>query len=547
MHINNLEIDLGDVSIRHLGLHNLFRKAVIKILIVTDTEISISDTGGFGVGRLVRLLRATTVGCTRFEVDIAVRNPGAFSENASPALGQARYNGFRFNSTKSGGGNVIDDYNELFLFGFKPDNLAQTDTNIELSTSLPTSDTELAILNAWMDNGGGIFATGDHDYLGASMCYRIPRVGSMRRWTNDDGVPPIDGPTRLDTNQPSTPGQLAGSDSIPNSAEQDAMPQSIRWMPDFSIRLGWRVIRRPHPVLCHPQHGPIDVMPDHPHEGRCNEIVDISLDAKTAFDNAVDEYPAVGSVQPKPRIIARGNTVADPPFIHQKGDANSYDFPMISVYDGHPIDIGRVVVDSTWHHWFNLNLDGIEASGHATNWPKISRYYINIAVWLADKNAYRGRCWWEILQIHFTYPGVEELRPKLPLLEKGRIARDYLTRLWGPCAVTEFIMVNLCDLNPSLCQFFEDRFRFPRPVPDPWCLTCPPWDFIELSVLGGMVEGIEPLADKIRKVYREGKPAKQVITSEEVQKLSMKGARKSIDFIQREVSSSLKEVESVFC
>lgn len=199
------------------------------------------------------------------------------------------------------------------------------------------------------------------------MCHRIPRVGTMRQWTNGDGVPPIDSETRLDTNQPDTPGELAGTDTIPNTAERDATPQPIRWSPEFSIRLGWRIHKRPHPILCHPVHGVIDVMPDHPDEGRCKEIAAIDLSAKTQFDNTIDEYPTVGDVQPKPKIIARGDTVADPPYDHQKGAANYYDFAMISVYDGYPIDVGRVVVDSTRHHWFNLNIDGIEASGYPTN------------------------------------------------------------------------------------------------------------------------------------------------------------------------------------
>ncbi len=542
----NFDLDLSEVLLPGRDIHHLFRKAVIRVLVITDTEISISNTGDFGVGRFVRLLRESSVGCTRFEVDIAVRSPGGFSENPSPAVGQARYSGFRFDSTGAGGGNVIDDYHELFVFGFKPDNFAQSDANIDLPASLPATDAELQVLHGWMQNGGGIFATGDHDYLGASMCHRIARVGSMRQWTNADGVPPIDGPTRLDTNQPDTPGELAGTDIIPNTAERDATPQPIRWTPEFSIRLGWRIHKRPHPILCHPEHGVIDVMPDHPHEGRCNEIAAIDLSAKTRFDDSVDEYPTVGGAQPKPKIIARGDTVADPPYDHAKGTANHYDFPMISVYDGHPIDIGRVVVDSTWHHWFNLNIDGIETSGHPTNWAKISRYYLNVAVWLANKGTYKSRCWWELLQAHLTYPGIEELRADLPLLDKGRIIRDYLVRLWGPCMVTEFVLLNLCDLHPAICRLYEQQLRFP-PQPDPWCLTCPPWEFMELTVLGGMAEGVEPIVDLIRTVLRDGKPVKKLITTDEIEKTALSGAKQAIDRMQSEVTASLKKTNEVFC
>ena len=41
---------------------------------------------------------------------------------------------------------------------------------------------EVAAVEAFMDAGGGVFATGDHESIGAYMCGRIPRVRLMRAW-----------------------------------------------------------------------------------------------------------------------------------------------------------------------------------------------------------------------------------------------------------------------------------------------------------------------------------------------------------------------------
>ena len=76
------------------------------------------------------------------------------------------------------------------MLGFAPVNHAGPDANID-SHPLVMGDAEKAAIDGWMDQGGGVFATGDHDYLGATMCQRIARVGAMRKWTNADGVPPI--------------------------------------------------------------------------------------------------------------------------------------------------------------------------------------------------------------------------------------------------------------------------------------------------------------------------------------------------------------------
>ena len=134
--------------------------------------------------------------------------------------------------------------------------------------------------------------------------------------------------------------------------------------------------------------------PDHMHEGVVIEDDDVQLNEPLGipgFDGV--EYPVVPQVvapvttvglepfglepfglRPRPHVIARGwttNEEVDPKL-----------FGLIGVYDGDSVKLGRVVVDSTWHHWFSMNLVGFRDDA-----PDIYRgmqsYYRNVALWLS--------------------------------------------------------------------------------------------------------------------------------------------------------------------
>lgn len=477
-----------------------------RILVVVDEEISLSPgPNSFGIERVIRLLRETSVGCMHFHVDVGLRSPGAFSVVAAPTGTNAKYLGFRFNSTLADGSNVIDKYDEVWCFGFKPHAAFVPPTNdveINAAGSLPASDAELAVLTTWMNNKGGVFATGDHDFLGAPMCSRIPRIGTMRAWTNAQGVPPINTFERIDTNRPFNAAETAGTEMIEFDRQGDSLPQTIEWTPWVSIRHYWHVHRRPHPVLCHPALGPINVMPDHPHEGVVFDHVaqpDVGL-APITLTNAYNfgggvsgnEYPTVAAVQPLPMVIAHGRTLSDPPLWHGKGDSPAKRFGMISVYDGHRANVGRAATDSTWHHWMNINITQIEAAG-GDNWEKIKRYYLNLAVWLAPPHIHRFCFHFHVLESFYSYPGIEEFHHKADLFEMGHTFRHHLIKLYGPCWVTQFVLDWIGDIDIKLRERLIERYLavpipkrpFP-PRPDP-CLTCPPLDLFEAAILGGIV------------------------------------------------------------
>lgn len=474
-----------------------------RILVVVDTEIATDPTVGFGVGRVIELIRSNRVGCIRFSVDIARRDGQASAVVEAPGPYEPRYVGFRFDMEHEGD-LVVDDYQQIWCFGFKPDNLGGSDDRIELSTSFPASEPELRVLAEWMDRTrGGLFGTGDHDYLGASMCHKIPRLGTMRRWTNADGVPPIGTPNRIDTLRPPSPAYEPGAPGGPlamgNGVQQsDQTPQPIQWVPwQWSY---WPIFfqKRPHPVLCHPTLGPIDVMPDHAHEGLCVPVAEIDLNRTVEFDGTTfDEYPDVGpgGAKPVPQIIAYGSTLGDPPYNFSKGPQPARaSFPMISVYDGHRAGVGRVVTDSTWHHWFDVNIDAIEAA-NGPDWHKISRYFQNIALWLSPPGLLLDCFKASVLESHFHPVGLQEFRPGLSRLELGRQLHAHLSSQYGPCWVTERIWFELEALHEWKLDFRQTLVA----PDDPGGLAGLDPDEVEYEYLGGLVEATFPLAERIRR------------------------------------------------
>src|SRR6185436_18516868 len=143
----------------------------------------------------------------------------------------------------------------------------------------------------------------------------------------------------------------------PDAQEGDRYPQRI--FPVFRRDSGWPFIfgHWPHPILCG-KDGVIDHFPDHMHEGAVVEDNKVVVTDKLLPGAATDEYPIIPSVvtpdaiggppiggdpaqinRPRPQVIAHGLTTHN---------ATPTRFAMIGVYDGDPVDVGRVVVDSTW-------------------------------------------------------------------------------------------------------------------------------------------------------------------------------------------------------
>ena len=471
-------------------------KTYVDILVVVDTEISTVPNVGFGIGSVIEHIRNAAVGCMRFRVDIALRSNEAFSVVANPGTGQPKYRGFRFNSVDNGV-DVLDKYEQVWCFGFKPSNSGSlNDAEIDQPFALPATNSEMEKLDEWMtEKKGGVFGTGDHHFLGASMCRKIPRLGTMRRWTNADGVPPQFGPDRIDTLRPPEPVAnyaAGGPSSMDNTPHQgDLAVQPIRWTTWRSVYWPFgRIRKRPHPVLCHPKLGPIDVMPDHAHEGLCVPSPD--LNAIKQF-NSEKEYPNAvgGGPKPRPEIIAYGSNLDSDDWNFGKGEQpGRNNNPMIAVYDGHLAGVGRVATDSTWHHWMDVNINNLKVADN-NDWKKISRYFVNLAVWL-NPPGFTTRCFYlAVVASHFEFPGFQEYHVGATTLELGHSLRKWLIYSHGPCWVTEHIwrVIWELDLIPRKVLFELTR-KFEDTDVDP--------EMFEAMVLGEMIEATMNSADKLK-------------------------------------------------
>lgn len=458
----------------------------ISILIVTDS-ITFDDVD-FGLSMMIAALEENFSSSIYFDVKKATR-VGSFSFTPNPSAGTPHYTGFQFNSTQDGS-LIINQFDQIWCFGLQPGNPgngAFTDAEVT-SHPLYVTDPELAELARWMnERQGGIFATGDHAHLGASMCHRIPRVRTMRKWLISDNPPTFTGYDRFDTNRPRNP----NDSNIPDANQTDATPQPVEWIPEYSRRIGaFRIEKEPHPVMCAGNLGPINVLPDHQHEGQVVEddrVVLTNTFSFTAADGTVysgSEYPQAGATQTKPKTIARAHTLSQPPYSFGKGPTPARNFGLVGVYDGLKEGVGRVVVDSTWHHELNINLRDIAADATSNNYAKIKAYFRNIGLWLANRESsyyiVRNAAW----NSFYTYQASQELAVVGSVFEVGKSFKDILKYLLSPCLVTEFIF----DFVPPILVD-----PFPIPIDPGPCLVCPPFEFFEDVILGEIVLTMQPV------------------------------------------------------
>lgn len=358
--------------------------------------------------------------------------------------------------------------------------------------------------------------------------------------------PPQFTPARIDTLRPPSPafepGAPGGPLDLNNIPHQgDLTPQSIQWVTWQSSFWPFGFRKRPHPVLCHPTLGPIDVMPDHAHEGLCVDTSALSLGGTYNFGGgAQPEYPNAidGGPNPAPVVIAYGSNLGDPPYNFGKGPqpARSSN-PMISVYDGHRAGVGRVATDSTWHHWMDVNIDNLKAANN-DDWKKISRYFINLAVWLNPPGFSTHCLYLSAVVSHFQYPGFQEFVPGLTTRELGRSLRSHLIKYYGPCWVTEHIWDIIWERKLLPFEILTKlKPQVDQPDIDP--------DIFEEVVLGTLVETTMKPAEAIKRAAADSK-ARVDITIPEPGELFDEPLRKSIGALTQDFQKRFESGVRIF-
>lgn len=233
-------------------------------------------------------------------------------------------------------------------------------------------------IEAFMRRGGGVFATGDHAGVGATLCSTIARVRRMRSWS---GPPSEGGPDRIDTQVasawPQRRGRIVrqgtGGGPLVNLNAMDL--RVVHPLDeDDAMKTVWPTLvgGRPHPLMQIATGGDwppaaIRFLPDHGHEGECWEHV--------SDDALHDEFQGVA-----PMVVAWGAATGH--------DAPSAGRPRVygAVACHEPVDagLGRVVVDSTFHH---LTDENTELPRLTPAWYHVEQYVLNAAAWLTAAQA----------------------------------------------------------------------------------------------------------------------------------------------------------------
>ncbi len=462
-----------------------WRPCRVSVLLVTDGGLDFGP-GDFGLSTFVDALVNDRRSYVRFSLTLAHRRNVSDAQVMRGAPGiAASIKNFAFDNVAHFTPNQFD---EVWLFG------------IETAVS-PLRPAEVTAITRHMNRGGGVFATGDHDTLGAAMGAQIPRVRNMRYWA-DFTSPAGSGEVGMTTQRRNDSNQIGHDAGSQFSDQSDDIPQPL----DLKLYatpgpLVAREARYPHPVMCG-RNGRITIFPDHPHEGEARVPDDLTL----TVDGA-DEYPMAryGAGRVRPEVVAHGRVRAGNAAIVNdaptKDATAGHTFGVVSTYDGHRAvgTVGRVVCDSTWHHFVNVNLVGLVEGGIFDDFPgghgpgsgtfgthaskhigflysaagqaaldTIREYYVNVAVWIAP--AERHSCFRRQFIFDVIWAGrvVEAALTKVDtdlnaislkdLAHIGIHARDVIGRRAGQCQSLHWVF-DVLDL---------EELQWVRPWIDPW-------------------------------------------------------------------------------
>lgn len=365
---------------------------------------------------LLKLSQAPTI-----SIDTAHRHQDR-DTSATPPTIYPTFENFNFATTTD-----LENYDVIWLFAYEGWNSALNALHSAIGAA------EITAINTFMDNGGGVFATGDHYGMGSLMCGQIPRVQSMRKWWGRSVDQPAGYPAQaLDwsgaavtsVNRPAFSSQSTTNPPYPSNPNDPSMnradttqmnPGTSGPAPDTANTFQFddqsdnipQILSFPgsavHPILAGAT-GPLTQYPDHMHEG---EVV-------APFAPDATEYPSAGGYQPLPSVIATGAIVPghatlidgatceqanfDPDSTYTAGGTNG----ILCAYDGRGAGKGRIVTDSSWHHFLDINLvgdpcgstpDRRQGFGPAKMPPASSSVladlqaiYVNTVAWLARQN-----------------------------------------------------------------------------------------------------------------------------------------------------------------
>lgn len=410
-------------------------KPTIKILLYTDAPEFVTDrrVGAFSLGRMLQHLRGHSPAFARFDVRLESRYRNSLTANnkLNDILEKERKTGAQFD--------------QIWFFGIHQINKRNRSLNFRGGTpESELTEEESRALQVWMDeHHGGVLVTGDHANerprdaidedpnslfpdtarkeqflsLGRALGRGIPRAGKLRDWEGD--------PTSLPGRTFNTTSRRQGVSNDSSTLERDPIAQRIdpRHFDDSGRPTS---NGKPHPLFFYNNDHPIQFLPDHMHEGTV-KLPDLT---DGTWKRNADGF------RPEPHVVATGI------------DADTgKSLALVVAFDGTAVDQGRIVADSSWHHYFNVNLEGLlfpAPAGSAAD--QIGQFYANLAIWLSpiEKRQQMSDVMIEWLAYHPVI--LEEFDPiqtkeLTALLRTGGTALALLKRVASPCEIHELLQM----------------------------------------------------------------------------------------------------------
>jgi hypothetical protein len=407
-------------------------KPTIKILLYTD-DPKMTETDDFGeflgLGSMIARLKAHAPTFATLSPKLVCRS----SDDAHHA--DNKINDVLTREVQETG----EPFDEIWFFGLHQANTGKFSLRVYRGGPQSELDEiEVATLKDWMEVngsvGGGVLISGDHSDtpvkgtvinptpacpdqsvnasflgLGRAIGRCVPRAGLLRTWENAPTNRPID----------------SASTIARSGFEVDRFPQQLVLV-NVNAAGELDSTGHPHPIFFYDTKRFIQILPDHDHEG-----------AITIPDLAKDVWPTGSTGQPKPHIVATGTDQSRPEPLN-----------IVATYNGDLADVGRVVADSSFHHYVNLNLKGFpHPAAPGSDSDQIGQFYGNLAVWLAPRSK-RTKMAHAMCRRLADYTLLMEVRGDVHGL--GKKAYDILSRVASPCEIHELIEVLTPDTFSTL-------------------------------------------------------------------------------------------------
>jgi hypothetical protein len=415
-------------------------KPTIRILIYADAEI-VDTEAEFGITILRELLSMNPPASANIRVDFISR-------------------------VKDEAGSRLDvllkdrTYSQVWFFGFST--LTREEKN-EAGNPSKFSEAELNELSRWMETGG-VLISGDHAVsnicfeepvgkgdcpeelrripfvtLGRALGKQVPRAGRMREWEG----PPT---TAIDSSfNTSAPG--CDNNFVAEGLEKDPMPQQLILV-SFNEKGEESLDGQPHIIFKGRANGKeclIRVLPDHIHEGK----------VLLPSEKELESWPASETGhRPKPYTVAYG--------IDKRNGKRE---AVLAIYHGVEGQAGRIVADSSWHHFLNINLKGLKPGapgGDSNIIDHLGQLFVNMAIWLAGSDILRKMAHYAFCTLARHPLVLEEIGGHPAKIEDeicnaGRVAHHLLTKAATPCEIHELLQV----VVPSNIRQTTETLNFP--------------------------------------------------------------------------------------